>query len=100
MAGAVPASSVAVLAVPAHGRVLQRLDAALMAGTVTPDRGGIAAITLLEIVVSFTVTAARPARWPSVLGAWPARLPDRNDPAAPLVLRWPRLQGEFLSSAW
>jgi uncharacterized membrane protein YphA (DoxX/SURF4 family) len=56
--GLSPASSVAVLAVLAHGWMLLMLAVALMAGIATRLTAGIAAITLLEIVVSLTVTAA------------------------------------------
>jgi uncharacterized membrane protein YphA (DoxX/SURF4 family) len=55
--GLSPASSMAVLAVLAHGWVLLMLAVALMAGIATRIAAGIAAITLLEIVVSLTVTA-------------------------------------------
>ena len=52
-----PASSVATLAVLAHGWVLLMLAVALTAGIATRLTAAIAAITLLEIVVSLTVTA-------------------------------------------
>jgi uncharacterized membrane protein YphA (DoxX/SURF4 family) len=52
-----PASSVAVLAVLAHGWLLLILAAALIAGIATQIAAAIAAVTLLEIVVSLTVTA-------------------------------------------
>ena len=55
--GLSPASSVAVLAVLAHGWMLLMLAVALMAGIATRLTAGIAAITLLEIVVSLTATA-------------------------------------------
>jgi uncharacterized membrane protein YphA (DoxX/SURF4 family) len=51
-----PASSMAVLAVLAHGWVLLVLAAALVAGIATRIAAGIAAITLVEIVVSLAVT--------------------------------------------
>jgi uncharacterized membrane protein YphA (DoxX/SURF4 family) len=51
------ASSVAVLAVLAHGWVLLILAAALIAGIATRIAAAVAAVTLLEIVVSLTVTA-------------------------------------------
>jgi uncharacterized membrane protein YphA (DoxX/SURF4 family) len=52
-----PASSVAVLAVLAHGWLLLILAAALIAGIATRIAAAIAVVTLLEIVVSLTVTA-------------------------------------------
>jgi uncharacterized membrane protein YphA (DoxX/SURF4 family) len=52
-----PGSSVAVLAVLAHGWLLLILAAALIAGIATQIAAAIAAVTLLEIVVSLTVTA-------------------------------------------
>jgi uncharacterized membrane protein YphA (DoxX/SURF4 family) len=52
-----PASSVVVLAVLAHGWLLLILAAALIAGIATRIAAAIAAVTLLEIVVSLTVTA-------------------------------------------
>jgi uncharacterized membrane protein YphA (DoxX/SURF4 family) len=52
-----PGSSVALLAVLAHGWVLLMLAVALMAGIATRLAAGIAAITLLEIVVWLAVTA-------------------------------------------
>ena len=52
-----PGSSVAVLAVLAHGWLLLILAAALIAGIATRIAAAIAAVTLLEIVVSLTVTA-------------------------------------------
>jgi uncharacterized membrane protein YphA (DoxX/SURF4 family) len=52
-----PGSSVALLAVLAHGWVLLVLAVALIAGIATRLAAGIAAITLLEIVVWLTVTA-------------------------------------------
>jgi uncharacterized membrane protein YphA (DoxX/SURF4 family) len=55
--GLSPASSMAVLAVLAHGWALLMLAVALMAGIATRIAAGIAAVTLLEIVVSLTVTA-------------------------------------------
>jgi uncharacterized membrane protein YphA (DoxX/SURF4 family) len=55
--GLSPGSSVAVLAVLAHGWVLLMLAAALIAGIATRLAAGIAAITLVEIVVSLAVTA-------------------------------------------
>jgi uncharacterized membrane protein YphA (DoxX/SURF4 family) len=55
--GLSPGSSVAVLAVLAHGWVLLMLAVALITGIATRLAAGIAAITLLEIVVSLTVTA-------------------------------------------
>ena len=55
--GLSPASPVAALAVLAHGWLLLMLAVALMAGIATRLTAGIAAITLLEIVVSLTVTA-------------------------------------------
>ena len=51
-----PGSSVAVLAVLAHGWLLLMLAAALIAGIATRIAAAIAAIALLEIVVSLTVT--------------------------------------------
>jgi uncharacterized membrane protein YphA (DoxX/SURF4 family) len=50
------ASSVAMVAVLAHGWVLLMLAAALIAGIATRIAAAIAAVTLLEIVVSLTVT--------------------------------------------
>jgi uncharacterized membrane protein YphA (DoxX/SURF4 family) len=52
-----PSSPVAVLAVLAHGWALLMLAAALIAGIATRITAAIAAITLLEIVISLTVTA-------------------------------------------
>jgi uncharacterized membrane protein YphA (DoxX/SURF4 family) len=52
-----PASSVAVLAVLAHGWLLLILAAALIAGIATRIAAAIAAVTLLEIIISLTVTA-------------------------------------------
>jgi uncharacterized membrane protein YphA (DoxX/SURF4 family) len=52
-----PASSVAVLAVLAHGWLLLMLAAALIAGIATRIAAAIATVTLLEIVLSLTVTA-------------------------------------------
>jgi uncharacterized membrane protein YphA (DoxX/SURF4 family) len=52
-----PTSPAAVLAVLAHGWVLLMLAAALIAGIATRIAAAIAAVTLLEIVVSLTVTA-------------------------------------------
>jgi len=52
-----PGSSMAVLAVLAHGWLLLMLAAALMAGIATRIAAAIAAVTLLEIVFSLTVTA-------------------------------------------
>ena len=52
-----PGSSVTLLAVLAHGWVLLMLAVALMAGIATRLAAGIAAITLLEIVVWLAVTA-------------------------------------------
>ena len=52
-----PGSSVAVLAVLAHGWLLLILAAALIPGIATRIAAAIAAVTLLEIVVSLTVTA-------------------------------------------
>ncbi len=52
-----PGSSVALLAVLAHGWVLLMLTVALMAGIATRLAAGIAAITLLEIVVWLAATA-------------------------------------------
>jgi uncharacterized membrane protein YphA (DoxX/SURF4 family) len=58
--GYVPAvaatSTVAMLAVLAHGWLLLVLAAALIAGVAIRVAGGIAAILLLEIVISLTVT--------------------------------------------
>jgi uncharacterized membrane protein YphA (DoxX/SURF4 family) len=51
-----PSSPVAVLAVLAHGWVLLMLAAALIAGVATRIAAAIAAVTLLEIIVSLTVT--------------------------------------------
>jgi uncharacterized membrane protein YphA (DoxX/SURF4 family) len=48
---------VAVLAVLAHGWLLLILAAALIAGIATRIAAAIAAVTLLEIVISLTVTA-------------------------------------------
>ena len=50
-------SWVAVLAVLAHGWLLLMLAAALIAGIATRIAAAIAAVTLLEIVISLTVTA-------------------------------------------
>jgi len=50
-------SSVAVLAVLAHGWLLLILAVALIAGIATRIAAAIAAVTLLEIAVSLTVTA-------------------------------------------
>ena len=52
-----PGSSVALLAVLAHGWVLLMLAVALIAGIATRLAAGIAAITLLEIVVWLAATA-------------------------------------------
>jgi len=52
-----PTSSLAVLAVLAHGWVLFTLAAALIAGIATRIAAALATVTLLEIVVSLTVTA-------------------------------------------
>jgi uncharacterized membrane protein YphA (DoxX/SURF4 family) len=52
-----PGSSAAVLAVLAHGWLLLILAAALIAGIATQITAAIAAVTLLEIVLSLTVTA-------------------------------------------
>ena len=52
-----PTSSLAVLAVLAHGWVLFMLAAALIAGIATRIAAALATVTLLEIVVSLTVTA-------------------------------------------
>jgi uncharacterized membrane protein YphA (DoxX/SURF4 family) len=52
-----PGSPVAVLAVLAHGWLLLILAAALIAGIATQITAAIAAVTLLEIVLSLTVTA-------------------------------------------
>jgi uncharacterized membrane protein YphA (DoxX/SURF4 family) len=52
-----PGSPAAVLAVLAHGWLLLILAAALIAGIATPIAAAIAAVTLLEIVLSLTVTA-------------------------------------------
>jgi len=58
--GYVPAvsatSTVATLAVLAHGWLLLMLAAALIAGVAIRAAGGIAALLLLEIVISLTVT--------------------------------------------
>jgi uncharacterized membrane protein YphA (DoxX/SURF4 family) len=55
--GLSPGSSVAVLAVLAHGWVLLMLAVALITGIATRLAAAIAAITLLEIVVWLAVTA-------------------------------------------
>jgi uncharacterized membrane protein YphA (DoxX/SURF4 family) len=52
-----PRSSVAVLAVLAHGWLLLILAAALIAGIATRITAAIAALTLAEIVLSLTMTA-------------------------------------------
>jgi uncharacterized membrane protein YphA (DoxX/SURF4 family) len=52
-----PGSPAAVLAVLAHGWLLLILAAALIAGIATRIAAAIAAVTLLEIVISLTVTA-------------------------------------------
>jgi len=52
-----PGSSVATLAVLAHGWLLLVLAAALIAGIATRMAAAIAAVTLLEIVVSLVITA-------------------------------------------
>jgi len=52
-----PSSPVAALAVLAHGWLLLLLAAALIAGIATRIAAAIAAVTLLEIVVSLAVTA-------------------------------------------
>jgi uncharacterized membrane protein YphA (DoxX/SURF4 family) len=52
-----PRSPAAVLAVLAHGWLLLILAAALIAGIATRIAAAIAAVTLLEIVISLTVTA-------------------------------------------
>jgi uncharacterized membrane protein YphA (DoxX/SURF4 family) len=49
-------STVAIVAVLAHGWLLLVLAAALIAGVATRAAGGIAALMLLEIVISLTVT--------------------------------------------
>ena len=49
-------STIAILAVLAHGWLLLLLAAALIAGVATRAAGGIAALMLLEIVISLTVT--------------------------------------------
>ena len=72
------------LAVLAHGWVLLMLAVALMAGIATRLAAGIAAITLLEIVVWLAVTASLSdlvLRDLGVLG--PGHLPNRSHPAAP-----------------
>lgn len=51
-----PTSTVATLAVLAHGWLLLMLAAALIAGVAIRAAGGIAALLLLEIVISLTVT--------------------------------------------
>jgi uncharacterized membrane protein YphA (DoxX/SURF4 family) len=52
-----PGSPAAVLAVLAHGWLLLILAAALIAGIATRIAAAIAAVTLLEILISLTVTA-------------------------------------------
>lgn len=49
-------STVAIVAVLAHGWLLLVLAAALIAGVATRAAGGIAALLLLEIVISLTAT--------------------------------------------
>ena len=49
-------STVAIVAVLAHGWLLLVLAGALIAGVATRAAGGIAALVLLEIVISLTVT--------------------------------------------
>jgi hypothetical protein len=51
-----PTSTAATLAVLAHGWLLLMLAAALIAGVAIRAAGGIAALLLLEIVISLTVT--------------------------------------------